>query len=515
MLGMGVLSACGHPGPYRVASCNTDTQLETEDSTFDIRCFLPSPTAAPELPDSSLYTSEDARARLPSPMPGEASLLEASSMPSVDKLLQAPGQEILSDVQGTEEPLVLVVINGDWTLEMLTEHIANDTYLWAEGSVYTLAVPILILGDASLAITGPGVTSVRLSADRGGFLSNNGALYAIDTELVGWDTTANTPAWFEDKTTWRPYITTWTGSETYLVNSTLSHLGYDGGKGYGVSFSSTFESVLGEIDRAEAPYGFDVDPSEWPTGWLSHNRMDNNYMGFYSYEAMDAVLVGNTVTDSILYGFDPHDRSTRLLMAENHITGTRERHGLIVSREVNNSYIQHNYLEGNARSGIMIDRSSTHNVVAYNESYNNGTDGIALYESQDNLVYGNHVRGNQKSGILLRNSWGVDVVGNILEEHPRYGLYGYTSDLTLDDDAYDRDFELDPFSMRVSLRADDNTFAANAQGHVRVDDLEQFCLSNTVIESDSYALFNGDLKDYAWYAEMVIEDGYGVWFEPL
>ena len=508
------LSACGQ-SRYGEATCHTGTPLNTETDRFEIRCFTPPVFAAPDLPPTDIYTSEDALKRVPSPRSGEAHVVAAATLPLIDKTIQQEGFEAMVEVQGTEEPRVLVLIDGDWTLDMLHEHIADETTLAAAGGVYTLKIPALILGEASLTVSGPDVRSLRLAADQGGLLSNNGRLYVIDTEVVGWNTAMQAPAWFEDKTIFRPYIATWTGSETYLVGSELSHLGYDKSKSYGVSFSATGEAVLEQIHNAPAPYHFEVDHAAWPVGWMSHNQMHNNYMAFYSYEAMDTALVGNTITDSIIYGFDPHDRSTRLLMADNHITGTRERHGLIISREVNHSWILRNYLEGNERSGIMLDRSSTNNVVAYNESFDNGTDGIALYESQDNLIYGNHVRGNAQSGILLRNSWNVDVVGNTIESHSRYGLYGYTADLELDDDAYERDFELDPFSMRVSARADDNTFTGNAQGHVRVDGLEQFCLSNMVMENPQEALFNGDLKEYDWYAEMVLADGYGVWFEPI
>jgi poly(beta-D-mannuronate) C5 epimerase len=515
VLGMGLLSACGNPGPYRVGSCNTDAQLETEDNTFDIRCFVPSPTTAPELPDTSIYTSEDARALLPEPKAGEAAVVLTSSLPVIDHMLQQQGLATLSEIQQTDEPVVLAITRGDWTLEMLRQHIADDAYLSAEGSVYTLEVPVLILGEASLAVLGPEVTTLKLSSNRGGFLSNHGGLYVIDTDLLGWNTVTQTPAWFEDKTQWRPYIATWTGSETYLVGSTLSHLGYDQHKSYGVTFSTTGESLVQQIPNASPPYGFDIDPDEWPIGWLSHNTMHNNYMSFYSYEAMDVAIVGNTITDGILYGLDPHDRSTRLLIAENTITGTRELHGLITSREVNHSFIVHNYLEGNARSGIMLDRTSVDNVVAYNEVFNNGTDGITIYESQDNLLYGNHVQGNRETGIRLRNSWNVDVIANILESHPKYGIHGYTSDLALDPESSGRDFELDPFSQRVGARIDANTFSGNLQGHIRVDDLEQLCLSRVDVGTDDEDLFNGDLKDYDWFAEMVMQDGYGVWFEPM
>src|SRR3989449_2404877 len=60
-----------------------------------------------------------------------------------------------------------------------------------------------------------------------------------------------------------------------------------------------------------------------------------------------------------------------------------KKHGIIVSREVNDSWIFGNESYDNALSGIVIDRSSLHNVVADNRVYRNRADGITIYESPD------------------------------------------------------------------------------------------------------------------------------------
>ena len=201
-------------------------------------------------------------------------------------------------------------------------------------------------------------------------------------------------------------------------------------------------------------------------------------------------------------------------MSENWISGTAERHGLIISREVNHSYIMHNHCEGNQRAGIMLDRSSTHNVVAFNETFYNGTDGIALYESQHNVLYGNHSKGNASAGIRLRNSWDVDVHNNLVEEHEGYGFRGYTFDLTEDDDSYERDFDYDPFSLRMSARMDGNTFVDNAGGHISASDVEALYISDTTVRRGG-PLFEGDLKHYGTFAEVMMEMGHGVQFLPV
>ncbi len=76
-------------------------------------------------------------------------------------------------------------------------------------------------------------------------------------------------------------------------------------------------------------------------------------------------------------------------------TGTKKKHGIIISREVNDSFIFNNRSYDNNLSGLVIDRNSVNNLIAYNEIYKNHTDGITLYESADNLLWGNKVISNQ------------------------------------------------------------------------------------------------------------------------
>ena len=107
----------------------------------------------------------------------------------------------------------------------------------------------------------------------------------------------------------------------------LSSPGIPCSTSYGISLSS-------EPEREEPS-----KIAEWPTGVIVGNEFHGLYYGFYSYEARGVAIVGNRYSDCILYGIDPHDRSTELVIAQNTTTGTRERHGIIGSRGVSDSFI--------------------------------------------------------------------------------------------------------------------------------------------------------------------------------
>src|SRR3546814_12525544 len=100
-----------------------------------------------------------------------------------------------------------------------------------------------------------------------------------------------------------------------------------------------------------------------PTGWLIDSEFYDNWYGFYCYEAEDVVIRGNDYHDNIKYGIDPHDRSRRLIIAGNKAHDTKEKHGIIVSREVDDSWIINKQAYDNELSGIVIDRNSVNNEI--------------------------------------------------------------------------------------------------------------------------------------------------------
>ncbi len=121
--------------------------------------------------------------------------------------------------------------------------------------------------------------------------------------------------------------------------------------------------------RNTAPRRWSARSGRAPTGWVLNSRIEDLWYGFYCWEADDIVLRGNTFRDNIKYGIDPHDRSRRLIIAENDVSGTREKHGIIISREVNDSWIIGNRSHGNNLSGIVLDRQCRNTVIANNLTY--------------------------------------------------------------------------------------------------------------------------------------------------
>ena len=240
----------------------------------------------------------------------------------------------------------------------------------------------------------------------------------------------------------------WGGTETYISNTKMASFGYANSKSYGVSISQYTPNMAKVIKRDE------------PTGWIIGSEFSDMWYGFYCYETSDFVVKDNTYHDNIVYGIDPHDRSHGLIIADNTVHGTKKKHGIIISREVNDSFIFNNRSYDNKLSGLVIDRNSVNNLIAYNEIYRNHTDGITLYESGDNLIWGNKLINNRRHGIRVRNSVNIRLYENLAAGNQLIGVYGHIKDLT----NTDRNIALDPFDTKVSLIVVGGKLAGNGSG---------------------------------------------------
>lgn len=353
-------------------------------------------------------------------------------------------------------PSAIVITDGAMSFGEIYEQLQSDDYLARiSDKIYLLKVPLVIERNATLTITGREVGELRLSSDRGAFIANGGNLFAVDTHILGWRERANGPDSYRSHNRFRPFIVSWEGSHTYTLRTHFSHLGYNKSKSYGFTLSRFTESAAKLLKEHLPP----------PSGWLLESTFYDVYYGFYCYEAEDVVIYKNVYRDNIVYGIDPHDRSERLVIADNTVYGTRKKHGIIVSRSVNNSWIIRNRSFDNRLSGIVLDRASENNLVAENEVFQNGADGITLYESSHNLIVSNQIYGNAHHGIRMRNSVGVDIRNNRIIANGRIGILGVIDSLA----NTGRNLQLDPFESRIGLSVVGDLIAANGTGGIKLD----------------------------------------------
>lgn len=193
-----------------------------------------------------------------------------------------------------------------------------------------------------------------------------------------------------------------------VVGSEIAHLGSDRSTAYGLSYRE------GGV-----------------TGSIVNSELHHNFFAMYSYEAKDIEIRGNRVHDQVVYGIDPHDRTTGLVVEDNEVWGNGS-HGIIFSVDVG-GVVRDNHSHGNGGNGIVMDQGSDEVVISGNLVEGNEGDGVVLIGSsktqiRDNVIQGNRV-GVRSTGRSL---------GNVVEANEITGntsraveLYGGTSDTLL------------------------------------------------------------------------------------
>jgi mannuronan 5-epimerase len=445
----------------------------------------------PQLPDLSAYTPHavrqlaDQARQAPA---GTARVGQVKEMVEMRVLYSGDGMLEMGLQQG-DIPSALLLEHGVMTLKEL--HQAYPKLLVQVGEEEYLAKLPLVVGiDATLLLED---TVLKMSEEAGSFLVNGGKLFIIGGALLGWRESENGPAIYSgDRDRFRPFLVSWGGSETYLSETRAAHLGYFNTKTYGVTFAS-YEYKPNEKLFQNRNFDF----KQPPRGWLINSTFSDIYYGFYCYEAEDVAIVGNDYVDNIIYAIDPHDRSSNLLIANNRTHGTQVKHGIIVSRDVKDSFIIGNETYDNKLSGIMLDRQSTGNQVVGNTVHHNGSDGITLYESGDNLVANNRVFANASHGIRLRNSANVTILDNLVVDNASYGVLLHTADLSAHTK---RDLVMDPYEQKVSGILAGGMIAYNGSGSVFIDNTCDFRIYDVEItpqgDKSARVEFGGDLARY-------------------
>jgi len=462
LLGSALLLASGaglcatpvaHAAPVTTAQPATVKELQKANTyTVSSAPIEPLNLAKPVLPDLKGYTAEAVAAKIVRSKPGKVTLKRMMQEDALKDFIGGDNKMAEWVARQHGIPQAIFIDDGYVNLRDLSKTLPRQYFSETSPGVYLARLPIVVGRKGVLEIDNK-TQELRLSQEGGSFLINDGQLFVRDTKVTGWREADNGPATFRTPNEFRPFLLAWGGTQTYIVNTRMASFGYANSKSYGVSISQYTPNMAKVLKRPQ------------PTGWIIGSEFSDMWYGFYCYEARDVVIKGNTYRDNIVYGIDPHDRSHGLIIAENTVYGTHKKHGIIISREVNDSFIFNNKSYDNHLSGLVIDRNSVNNLVAYNDIFKNHTDGITLYESGDNLLWGNRVIANRRHGIRVRNSVNIRLYENVALSNGLVGIYGHIKDLS----DTDRDIKLDPFDTEVSLTVVGGELTANGSGPLSID----------------------------------------------
>ncbi len=339
---------------------------------------------------------------LPAPLEGEVALVEAAAEPALRRGNLA-GLEALPAWSG----LAIVLGSGRHRLEALPALVDRPDLLACDGGRCRLAAPLVVAADAALVVDG---LELRLVQEAGALVTALGGLYIGDSTLLGWSEAEDGPARTDaGGQRFRPFLTGLEDNRTLVRRSRLAHLGYQGTSTFGLAFTH------GGRDPALGG----------PRVSVVENRIEDLYFGFFSFGAAGVEVIGNMIDGSHVYGIDPHDATSNLLIALNTVTGTRRSHGIILSREIHDAAVVLNESRDNAGAGLFVDKGSFDVTFARNRSVANGKDGMVVYESRDVRIIENELLGNGRAGVRVRASADILIRGNAIRHNAGPGIFVY------------------------------------------------------------------------------------------
>lgn len=369
-------------------------------------------------------------------------------------------------------PQGIVLTDGNITLERLSSELPNIVEKRSNGD-FLARLPIIIDIGAELVINNS--QRLLLARDKGVFIHNNGTLTVIGGSIFGWDLTTKTMSDYAgDVSLFRPFIIAFGGSVTRLKSASIGALGFDESSSYGFTVRTATPATLDRLSPRERQI-----VEKPPVVFVQDSQFSDMYVGLYMDGAVDSYVVDSDIADSIDTGILIANQSRNITLLRNAVSGTQNKHGIVVSTGAEKSVVMHNKVYLNERSGVLIDRLASPALIAFNDIHANGKDGISVYESFTPEIYGNRVYKNRSHGIRVRGSQAAKLHHNIILSNQGAGVYLHNAASNSDTEA--------------SAEVLGGLIVENASGAVYANDQTSLILGGLKIENNGAQEYRGDL----------------------
>jgi poly(beta-D-mannuronate) C5 epimerase len=304
-------------------------------------------------------------------------------------------------------PQAIFIEKGGIDLHQLVEGLNNPRILErmhpadnasAQQSRFRLHYPLIIGSDATLFIEN---AELKMDSDSGTALVNLGRLVVRNSRLAPVRDNASGGKHF------RPFILSWNGSETAIIDSQLDRLGYNQFLSQGLTIAN--HEGLSRKTRARL--------------LLSGSVLTGLESGPIASKA-DLLIKENTIENTQRYGIDASDGV--LTAVDNTITTTRYNDGIRATNSLR-AYLGGNRISQTKKAGILVTGKVQHTVMTGNYIDKAGADGLAVRDvtsagHHSILIRGNILTMNAKSGIRLSSAPSVRVTNNNVLVNGEYGI---------------------------------------------------------------------------------------------
>lgn len=298
----------------------------------------------------------------------------------------------------------IVVAAGRHRLEEVAAALGRPELLACEAKACRLEAPLAVETGATLVIDG---LTVALEQRAGAVIIAFGDLFLSLATIQGQN--GDLPA-TTDGDAFRPFVVAYDKSRTLIRDSRLAALGYDGNGTTGLTVAVTSRD----------------EPKGRPALQLVGSLIEDAFDGIQLRGAGQSVLLRNRIKGSLRHGIVARDGASDLLIADNDIAGSGASadngNGLLLARGVTQTAVLANRITGSAGAAIQIEKGDFDLTLAGNELARSGRDGLVIYESWSIELRRNAIAQNGRSGIRIRASDAILVSENGLTGNARAGI---------------------------------------------------------------------------------------------
>jgi parallel beta-helix repeat protein len=156
---------------------------------------------------------------------------------------------------------------------------------------------------------------------------------------------------------------------------------------------------------------------------IGNNATGNNDSGIWLFET-----TGNLVQQNMLHlnnwnGIRISGSSSSNTIVENTVLESQEFQGIGVWDSFDN-WIMNNTIRGNKRNGIYLEQSTGNNISGNEISDSENYHGISLVLANSNVMFGNEISGAGMDGIYIEGSNGNTIQENVIHDNSD-GIYTY------------------------------------------------------------------------------------------
>lgn len=291
-------------------------------------------------------------------------------------------------------PKAIMLTNGVADLEWLFKSVNDPSVIAKEGQQYRLYYPLIIGKHAALKVQG----SLELNADAGVAIINLGTL-VINNSIVTSSSTSTSD--------FKSFITAWNNSKTYIHQSEIKGLGYDGYLSQGISIAQNNS----------------LDDAQNQTAWIE--VIDSQFSDMQSalmLAGAKGVIRRNIIEGAKRYGI--YAQSSELLIEKNQVRNSDGNSGLHLQASFP-TIVRKNTFENNQKAGVSIGGEARQVSLIGNQVLGNNGAGLLVetLSSGDTIqIKGNIIAHNSGSGVRVNGVGTYQIDQNIFIANQNYAI---------------------------------------------------------------------------------------------